>query len=271
MTSRCTGGVGPASSASKPRLHAPGARPLPPPSAQTLLLLSGFHHHLFALGPALSQHSPGSHTLGPCIPPSRVLAPPPRPAAPPPEHQGPPHALGFDALVSGLELRPRPHVPPESGGGLALTRRRGRSAGGGAGLAAGTLALTQTAIGGCGFGAGLWTRFLRSRVQVGGRTFRLDERNCGSAASPGAAARPGAAAAAAFHRRCRLREALQLLPVLGEPLKSFLQQKQLGRAARGGVGGIPRPAADQHLRRHCPGLGSGFGAAGGRRTPRRSS
>ena len=26
---------------------------------------------------------------------------------------------------------------------------------------AGTLALTQTAIGGCGFGAGLWTRFLR--------------------------------------------------------------------------------------------------------------
>lgn len=86
--------------------------------------------------------------------------------------------------------------------------------------------------------------------------------NCGSAASPGAAARPGAAAAAAFHRRCRLREALQLLPVLGEPLKSFLQQEQLGRAARGGVGGIPRPAADQHLRRRCPGLGSGFGAAG---------
>lgn len=54
---------------------------------------------------------------------------------------------------------------------MALARRCGRSAGGGAGLAAGTLALTQTAIGGCAFGTGLWTRFLRIPGPSRGKDF----------------------------------------------------------------------------------------------------
>lgn len=208
--------IGPAHSVPKSRLRALGAQPLPP---RPRPCAPAFRLHPHALGPPPRSRAPPLTLPGSALHP---LASWPLPAAPwlrPPHSRAPPQRSRVP-LSRALVWRsgPAPTFPPESREELPRGGRRGRGAGGGAGGAARTLALTRTVSWSCGSGAGHRRGPGGSRVRVGRRTFRFDQRNCGDAASPGAASRLGAAKAAGFRRRCRLRAALQLLPALGKGL-----------------------------------------------------
>ena len=165
-----------------------------------------FLHRPPALGPALSQHSPASHTPEARIPPPLVLAPPLSSVAPPLALQDPASALSASALSGPvLPFGPRPHVPSESRGGVGAReeawpwclRRRGRR---GRDFGFDTDSKQEPWLWCWGLDAVLADPAFEARAGL----FCLDQRNCGAGAAIGfgAAAEPNFTAAAASAKPC---------------------------------------------------------------------